>query len=51
MITLNLVLNLMPEFKMASITNYAYVWNKVGVSPSVGTNYTLYLKKVYTQLK
>jgi hypothetical protein len=22
-------------------TNYAYVWNKVGVSPSVGTNYTL----------
>jgi gliding motility-associated-like protein len=24
-----------------SITNYAYVWNKVGVSPSVGTNYTL----------
>jgi hypothetical protein len=31
----------MPEFKMASITNYAYVWNKVGVSPSVGTNYTL----------
>jgi hypothetical protein len=29
----------MPEFKMASITNYAYVWNKVG--SSVGTNYTL----------
>jgi hypothetical protein len=35
-----------------SITNYAYVWNKVGVSPSVGQiTHWLYLKKVYTQLK
>jgi hypothetical protein len=37
------------EFKMASITNI-YVWNKDGVSTSVGTNYTLVVfEEVYTQ--